>query len=40
MREASKKFIGKHDFSAFVNALRNDRVLNPVKTIFRFDVNC
>ncbi|KAK6254288.1 hypothetical protein SCA6_015593 [Theobroma cacao] len=38
MREAAKKFIGKHDFSAFVNASRNDRVPDPVKTIFRFDV--
>ncbi|XP_031285817.1 uncharacterized protein LOC116144512 isoform X2 [Pistacia vera] len=38
MREAAKHFIGKHDFSAFVNASRNDRVPNPVKTIFRFDV--
>ncbi|XP_022760794.1 uncharacterized protein LOC111306989 [Durio zibethinus] len=38
MREAAKQFIGKHDFSAFVNASRNDRVLDPVKTIFRFDV--
>ncbi|XVE65456.1 hypothetical protein DITRI_Ditri08aG0001200 [Diplodiscus trichospermus] len=38
MREAAKNFIGKHDFSAFVNASRTDRVLDPVKTIFRFDV--
>ncbi|XP_035547591.1 tRNA pseudouridine synthase A 1 isoform X4 [Juglans regia] len=38
MREAASYFIGKHDFSAFVNASRNDRVLNPVKNIFRFDV--
>ncbi|GMJ12336.1 hypothetical protein like AT3G06950 [Hibiscus trionum] len=38
MREAAKLFIGKHDFSAFVNASRNDRVRDPVKTIFRFDV--
>nr|KJB28856.1 hypothetical protein B456_005G073000 [Gossypium raimondii] len=38
MREAAKMFIGKHDFSAFVNASRNDRVPDPVKTIFRFDV--
>ncbi|XVF66028.1 hypothetical protein PTKIN_Ptkin10aG0001500 [Pterospermum kingtungense] len=39
MREAAKYFIGKHDFSAFVNASRNNRVPDPVKTIFRFDVN-
>ncbi|TYG78691.1 hypothetical protein ES288_D02G080400v1 [Gossypium darwinii] len=38
MREAAKMFIRKHDFSAFVNASRNDRVPDPVKTIFRFDV--
>ncbi|KAK9288091.1 hypothetical protein L1049_016538 [Liquidambar formosana] len=38
MREAAKHFIGKHDFSAFVNASHNDRVPDPVKTIFRFDV--
>ncbi|KAJ4721884.1 tRNA pseudouridine synthase [Melia azedarach] len=38
MREAAKFFIGKHDFSAFVNASRNDRVPVPVKNIFRFDV--
>ncbi|MBA0710701.1 hypothetical protein Golax_009970 [Gossypium laxum] len=38
MREAAKMLIGKHDFSAFVNASRNDRVPDPVKTIFRFDV--
>lgn len=38
MREAAKHFIGNHDFSAFVNSSRNDRVPNPVKTIFRFDV--
>ncbi|KAE8685795.1 tRNA pseudouridine synthase-like 1-like isoform X2 [Hibiscus syriacus] len=37
MREAAKLFIGKHDFSAFVNVSRNDRVPNPVKTIFRFE---
>lgn len=39
MREAAKQFIGKHDFSAFVNASRNDRSPDPVKNIFRFDVN-
>ncbi|GKV10452.1 hypothetical protein SLEP1_g21814 [Rubroshorea leprosula] len=38
MREAAKHCIGRHDFSAFVNVSRNDRVLDPVKTIFRFDI--
>ncbi|KAK4353788.1 hypothetical protein RND71_025982 [Anisodus tanguticus] len=38
MREAAAHFVGKHDFSAFANTSRNDRVPNPVKTIFRFDV--
>lgn len=38
MREAAEYFVGKHDFSAFVNVQRNDRLLNPVKSIFRFDV--
>ncbi|KAB1206186.1 tRNA pseudouridine synthase A 1 [Morella rubra] len=38
MREAASYFIGKHDFSAFVNTSHNDRVPDPVKTIFRFDV--
>ncbi|XP_022138364.1 uncharacterized protein LOC111025167 [Momordica charantia] len=38
MREAANYFIGKHDFSAFANAAHNDRVGNPVKIIFRFDV--
>lgn len=38
MREAAMHFIGKHDFSAFVNASRNDGMPDPVKTIFRFDV--
>ncbi|KAG6731398.1 hypothetical protein I3842_01G127700 [Carya illinoinensis] len=38
MREAASYLIGKHDFSAFVNASCNDRVPNPVKNIFRFDV--
>lgn len=38
IREAAKYFVGKHDFSAFANASRNDRVPNPVKNIFRFDV--
>lgn len=39
MRNAAKHFVGTHDFSAFANASRNDRVPNPVKNIFRFDVN-
>ncbi|KAL5785745.1 hypothetical protein ACOSQ2_008137 [Xanthoceras sorbifolium] len=38
MREAAKHYVGKYDFSAFVNASRNDRVPNPMKTIYRFDV--
>ncbi|XP_059637365.1 uncharacterized protein LOC132279330 isoform X2 [Cornus florida] len=38
IRDAAKYFIGKHDFSAFANASHNDRVPNPVKNIFRFDV--
>lgn len=38
MRDAAKHFVGKHNFSAFANASRNDRVPNPVKTIFRCDV--
>ncbi|XP_019180563.1 PREDICTED: uncharacterized protein LOC109175691 isoform X2 [Ipomoea nil] len=38
MRDAAKHFIGKHDFSAFANAARNERVRDPVKTISRFDV--
>ncbi|XP_031496926.1 uncharacterized protein LOC116262050 [Nymphaea colorata] len=38
MREAAKYFIGKQDFSAFSNAQHNDRKLDPVKEIFRFDV--
>lgn len=39
MRNASKHFVGKHDFSAFANASRNDRIPNPVKNIFRCDLN-
>ncbi|KAH7513548.1 uncharacterized protein LOC107433367 isoform X2 [Ziziphus jujuba] len=39
MREAAKHFIGKHNFSAFVNASHNDRVRDPVKNILSFDVN-
>ena len=38
MREAAKYFVGKHDFTSFANASRNDRTINPVKEIFRFDV--
>lgn len=38
MREAAKLFIGKHDFSAFANATREDGVPDPLKTISRFDV--
>lgn len=38
MREAAKHFLEKQDFSAFVNASRNDRSPNPVKNIFRCDV--
>lgn len=38
MKEAAKYLVGKHDFSAFVNAQRNDRILDPLKNIFRFDI--
>ncbi|KAM0962413.1 hypothetical protein ACFX1X_021916 [Malus domestica] len=38
MRAAAKYFIGKHDFSAFVNASQKEQVRDPVKDIFRFDV--
>lgn len=38
MREAAKHFLGKHDFSAFVNVTRNNGSRDPVKDIFRFDV--
>lgn len=38
MMEAAKHFLGKHNFSAFANAQRNDRTLNPVKNIFRLDI--
>ncbi|KAK2969673.1 hypothetical protein RJ640_025850 [Escallonia rubra] len=38
MREAAKYFVGKHDFSAFVNASRNECPRDPVKDILRFDV--
>lgn len=39
MRNASRHFVGTHNFSAFANASRNDRTPNPVKNIFRFDVH-
>lgn len=38
MREAAEFFVGKHDFSAFANATREDGVPDPLKTISRFDV--
>ncbi|CAH9080341.1 unnamed protein product [Cuscuta europaea] len=38
MRDAAKYFIGKHDFSAFANASRDDRVRDRVKNILHFDV--
>lgn len=38
MREAANLFVGKHDFSAFANATREDGVPDPLKTISRFDV--
>ncbi|XP_027166778.1 tRNA pseudouridine synthase A 1-like isoform X4 [Coffea eugenioides] len=38
MRDAAKHFVGRHDFTAFANGSRNDRVPDPVKIIFRFDV--
>lgn len=39
MREAAMHFVGEHDFSSFANAIRNDRIRDPVKNICRFDVN-
>jgi tRNA pseudouridine38-40 synthase len=40
MREAAGYFLGKHDFSSFGNApSRNDGIPNPVKEIFRFNIN-
>ncbi|KAI4369479.1 hypothetical protein MLD38_017916 [Melastoma candidum] len=38
MREATKYFVGKHDFSAFANASRNDGVPCPVKEVFHCDL--
>jgi tRNA pseudouridine38-40 synthase len=40
IREAATYFVGKHDFSSFGNApSRNDGTPNPVKEIFRFNIN-
>ncbi|XP_057958954.1 uncharacterized protein LOC131151659 isoform X7 [Malania oleifera] len=36
--KTAKHFVGKHDFSAFVNTTRNDRLRDPVKNIFHFEV--
>lgn len=38
MKEAANYFVGTHDFSAFANKQRNDRVVNPVKNISRVDI--
>ncbi|GAB2247836.1 hypothetical protein Droror1_Dr00007718 [Drosera rotundifolia] len=38
MRLAARDFIGKHDFSAFMNA-SNDTDRDPVKNVFRVDVD-
>ncbi|XP_076914272.1 uncharacterized protein LOC143573224 [Bidens hawaiensis] len=38
MREVAKYFVGRHDFSAFANAQRNDRVVSSVKSISRMDI--
>jgi len=38
MREAAAYFVGKHDFTSFANAIRNNHVRDCVKEIFRFDV--
>uniref|UniRef100_A0A7N0V888 tRNA pseudouridine synthase n=2 Tax=Kalanchoe fedtschenkoi TaxID=63787 RepID=A0A7N0V888_KALFE len=38
MKEAARHFVGQHDFSAFANVSRNDRVTNPVKSIYRCEV--
>lgn len=38
MREAAGYFVGKHDFTSFANAIRNNHERDPVKQIFRFDV--
>ncbi|KAL8167373.1 hypothetical protein V2J09_008872 [Rumex salicifolius] len=39
MREAAMFFVGEHNFSSFANAIRNDRIRDPVKNIHRFDIN-
>ncbi|KAL8167374.1 LOW QUALITY PROTEIN: hypothetical protein V2J09_008873 [Rumex salicifolius] len=39
MREAAMFFVGEHNFSSFANAIRNDRIRDPVKSIHRFDIN-
>ncbi|CAM8905669.1 unnamed protein product [Rhodiola kirilowii] len=38
MKVAATHFVGMHDFSAFANVSRNDRVTNPVKRIYRYEV--
>ncbi|XP_047338152.1 tRNA pseudouridine synthase A isoform X2 [Impatiens glandulifera] len=38
MKEAAGYFVGKHDFSSFANASRENRIPDPVKNISRFDV--
>ncbi|KAL5700612.1 tRNA pseudouridine(38-40) synthase [Ranunculus cassubicifolius] len=38
MREAAQYFVGKHDFTSFVNAQHNAYPRSPVKCILRFDV--
>lgn len=38
MREAAKHFVGRHDFTSFVNASHNAQRRDPVKNILRFDV--
>lgn len=38
MREAAAYFVGKHDFSSFANASHNDRLPDPTKEIFSFDI--
>lgn len=39
MKEGAKYFIGRHDFSAFANATHDDGTPNPVKKIYRFDID-
>ncbi|WOL10224.1 hypothetical protein Cni_G18978 [Canna indica] len=38
MQEAAAYFVGKHNFLSFSNVPHNDRLVNPVKEIFRFDI--